>query len=154
MAIVNLFLVRSLHPSLSIFSLKVKHLYTLGFAALQCPAQVGKRTFLLVQSILASNVELPSGRLVEGEHGLRHAWSEGCRLLSPLAYSKSLCVLHMLTTRFGYSFCNPRCQQIQQLTAEILLHSEYYVKSKVPLAFTVPMHVYFSFIVLPYSECG
>ncbi|XP_072557992.1 condensin-2 complex subunit D3-L-like isoform X1 [Paramormyrops kingsleyae] len=40
--------------------LVVKHLYTLGFAALQCPAQVGKRTFLLVQSILASNVELPS----------------------------------------------------------------------------------------------
>ncbi|XP_048839839.1 condensin-2 complex subunit D3 isoform X1 [Brienomyrus brachyistius] len=38
----------------------VKHLYTLGVAALQCPAQVGKRTSLLVQSILASNVELPS----------------------------------------------------------------------------------------------
>ncbi|XP_018610948.1 condensin-2 complex subunit D3 [Scleropages formosus] len=40
--------------------LVVKHLYTLGVAALQCPAMVGKRIFLLVQSILASNVELPS----------------------------------------------------------------------------------------------
>ncbi|KAG7483568.1 hypothetical protein MATL_G00039750 [Megalops atlanticus] len=38
--------------------LVVKHLFTLGCAALQCPARVGKRIFLLVQSILASNVEL------------------------------------------------------------------------------------------------
>ncbi|KAJ8347580.1 hypothetical protein SKAU_G00261690 [Synaphobranchus kaupii] len=40
--------------------LVVKHLFTLGVAALQCPARVGKRIFLLVQSILASNVELQS----------------------------------------------------------------------------------------------
>ncbi|KAJ8398975.1 hypothetical protein AAFF_G00416420 [Aldrovandia affinis] len=38
----------------------VKHLFTLGVTALQCPARVGKRIFLLVQSILASNVELQS----------------------------------------------------------------------------------------------
>ncbi|KAJ8267094.1 hypothetical protein GJAV_G00138310, partial [Gymnothorax javanicus] len=41
--------------------LVVKHLFTLGVAALRCPAKVGKRIFLLVQSILASNVELQAG---------------------------------------------------------------------------------------------
>ncbi|KAL4608684.1 condensin-2 complex subunit D3 [Arapaima gigas] len=38
--------------------LMVKYLYTLGVTALQCPARVGKSIFLLVQSILASNVDL------------------------------------------------------------------------------------------------
>uniref|UniRef100_A0AAY4AAM2 Condensin-2 complex subunit D3 n=1 Tax=Denticeps clupeoides TaxID=299321 RepID=A0AAY4AAM2_9TELE len=36
----------------------VKHLYTLGTASLHCPSQVGKRVFLLVQSVLTSSVEL------------------------------------------------------------------------------------------------
>ncbi|XP_064207133.1 condensin-2 complex subunit D3 isoform X1 [Anguilla rostrata] len=47
--------------------LVVKHLFTLGVAALQCPARVGKRIFLLVQSILASNEEL---QLVDGSDEL------------------------------------------------------------------------------------
>ncbi|MBN3304121.1 CNDD3 protein, partial [Amia calva] len=38
--------------------LVVKYLFTLGEAALQCPAKVEKRVFLLVQSILAANVSL------------------------------------------------------------------------------------------------
>ncbi|KAM8926969.1 condensin-2 complex subunit D3 [Pelodytes ibericus] len=36
--------------------LMVKHLFTLGEAAQQCPVRVGKRVLLLVQSILASSV--------------------------------------------------------------------------------------------------
>ncbi|KAJ8275937.1 hypothetical protein COCON_G00076890 [Conger conger] len=47
--------------------LVVKHLFTLGVASLQCPARVGKRIFLLVQSILASNEEL---QLTEGSDEL------------------------------------------------------------------------------------
>uniref|UniRef100_A0AAY4AAL4 Condensin complex subunit 1 C-terminal domain-containing protein n=1 Tax=Denticeps clupeoides TaxID=299321 RepID=A0AAY4AAL4_9TELE len=39
----------------------VKHLYTLGTASLHCPSQVGKRVFLLVQSVLTSSVELLTG---------------------------------------------------------------------------------------------
>ncbi|KAM6969947.1 condensin-2 complex subunit D3 [Aplochiton taeniatus] len=37
--------------------LVVKQLYTLGVASLHCPAKVGKRTFLLVQSILTPSVD-------------------------------------------------------------------------------------------------
>uniref|UniRef100_A0AAY4ABB0 Condensin complex subunit 1 C-terminal domain-containing protein n=1 Tax=Denticeps clupeoides TaxID=299321 RepID=A0AAY4ABB0_9TELE len=44
----------------------VKHLYTLGTASLHCPSQVGKRVFLLVQSVLTSSVELLTGWGPEG----------------------------------------------------------------------------------------
>jgi len=36
----------------------VKHLYTLGAASLHCPSKVGKRIFLLVQSVLTPSEQL------------------------------------------------------------------------------------------------
>ena len=40
---------------------QVKHLYLLGVASLHCPARVGKRTVLLVQSVLSSSPEHTAG---------------------------------------------------------------------------------------------
>ncbi|XP_028666256.1 condensin-2 complex subunit D3 [Erpetoichthys calabaricus] len=50
--------------------LVVSHLFTLGEAALLCPAKVDKRIFLLVQSILASNVNLDADASVDTEEGI------------------------------------------------------------------------------------
>lgn len=38
---------------------QVKHLYTLGAASLHCPSKVGKRIFLLVQSVLTPSEQQP-----------------------------------------------------------------------------------------------
>ncbi|XP_015236877.1 PREDICTED: condensin-2 complex subunit D3 isoform X1 [Cyprinodon variegatus] len=46
--------------------LMIKHLHTLGAASLHCPAKVGRRTVLLVESVLTS----PSKKLADGEEDL------------------------------------------------------------------------------------
>ncbi|KAM4603913.1 condensin-2 complex subunit D3 [Polymixia lowei] len=41
--------------------LMVKHLHTLGVASLHCPARVGRRTVLLVESVLTPHTDRPAG---------------------------------------------------------------------------------------------
>uniref|UniRef100_A0A8C4HSL5 Condensin complex subunit 1 C-terminal domain-containing protein n=1 Tax=Dicentrarchus labrax TaxID=13489 RepID=A0A8C4HSL5_DICLA len=45
--------------------LMVKHLHTLGVASLHCPAKVGKRTILLVESVLTTHSDKLAGRDTE-----------------------------------------------------------------------------------------
>ncbi|KAI3363176.1 hypothetical protein L3Q82_011545, partial [Scortum barcoo] len=52
--------------------LMVKHLHTLGVASLHCPAMVGKRTVLLVESVLTTH----SDKLAASREGLRQGTGE------------------------------------------------------------------------------
>lgn len=47
------------------FFLQVKYIFTLGDIAQLCPARVEKRAFLLIQSILASSVDVDYCKALE-----------------------------------------------------------------------------------------
>lgn len=82
--------------------LQVKHLHTLGVASLHCPAKVGKRTVLLVESVLTSCPEKLAGRN-NGHLGNMMLWSDSC------SCSGNRCLLHLYTSKNKLIMVNASC---------------------------------------------
>lgn len=82
--------------------LQVKHLHTLGVASLHCPAKVGKRTVLLVESVLTSCPEKLAGRN-DGHVGSMMLWSDSC------SCSGNRCLLHLYTSKNKLIMVNASC---------------------------------------------
>ncbi|XP_067085032.1 condensin-2 complex subunit D3 [Osmerus mordax] len=100
--------------------LVVKHLYLLGVASLHCPARVGKRTVLLVQSILSSSPEHTAGGQPEEPLSQFHPSSMPSRVRAHAVLTLGkLCLQHEeLTQRYLPAFAREL-----QLSADMAVRS-------------------------------